>query len=124
MTKEQAQEEIDKIIIYQPHTLFFDYVRGRVIKCDLSGDTLRPGSYNRDNGAGAAEAVVDSVRQGITMASRVSQPTNRVEELAAAGRADEAVSAAYLGLCVFNFSFASEGSSAEEDASAAPASAQ
>ncbi len=115
MTKADAQIEIS-----ESTGLYFDYVRGRVIKCDLSGDTLRAGSYNRNNGPGAAEAVVDSVRQGITMASRVSQPTNRVEELAAAGRAEEAVRAADA---LIVFSLAAEGSSAAEDTSAAPAPA-
>ena len=118
MTKADAQIEIS-----EKPGLYFDYVRGRVVKCDISGDTLRTGSYNRDNGAGAAEAVVGSVRQGMTVASRVSQPTNRVEELAAAGRAEEAVRAAGVSLSVFSFSLAAEGSSAAEDTSAAPAPA-
>ena len=104
MTKEQAQYEINNIKKYQHDTLRFDYVRGRVIKCDLFGDKLRTGGYNRDNGEGAAETVVDSVRQGITMASRVSQPTNLVEELAAAGRADESFRAANLSVFRLDFS--------------------
>lgn len=33
---------------------YFDYVRGRVMKVDLSGDTLRTALYDRDNGRGAA----------------------------------------------------------------------
>jgi len=42
--------------------LYFDYVRGRPIKCDLSGDTLDPRLYDRDQGAGAAARVVASLR--------------------------------------------------------------
>lgn len=41
----------------------FDYVRGRVMKVDLSGDTLEPWAYDRDNGQGAAQRVVNAVRQ-------------------------------------------------------------
>ena len=33
---------------------YFDYVRGRVTKIKLSGDTLNPALYDRDNGQGAA----------------------------------------------------------------------
>lgn len=33
---------------------YFDYLRGRVMKVDLSGDFLRVGLYDRDNGEGAA----------------------------------------------------------------------
>lgn len=34
---------------------YFDYLKGRVMKVDLSGDELRTALYNRDNGDGAAE---------------------------------------------------------------------
>lgn len=33
---------------------YFDYVAGRVMKVDLSGDALDPRLYDRDNGHGAA----------------------------------------------------------------------
>lgn len=33
---------------------YFDYLKGRVMKVDLSGDTLDPRLYDRDNGQGAA----------------------------------------------------------------------
>lgn len=33
---------------------YYDYLRGRVMKVDLSGDQLRTGLYDRDNGHGAA----------------------------------------------------------------------
>lgn len=33
---------------------YYDYLRGRVMKIDLSGDQLRTGLYDRDNGEGAA----------------------------------------------------------------------
>jgi len=34
---------------------YFDYVKGRVMKIDLSGDTLDPWLYDRDNGDGEVE---------------------------------------------------------------------
>lgn len=33
---------------------YYDYLRGRVMKVDLSKDYLKTGLYDRDNGAGAA----------------------------------------------------------------------
>lgn len=33
---------------------YYDYLRGRVMKVDLSRDELRTGLYDRDNGYGAA----------------------------------------------------------------------
>lgn len=41
----------------------FDYVRGRVMKIDLKGDEFDPWLYDRDNGPGAAAAVVAALRQ-------------------------------------------------------------
>lgn len=34
---------------------YFDYLKGRVMKVDLSGDELETALYDRDNGQGAAE---------------------------------------------------------------------
>jgi hypothetical protein len=36
----------------------FDYIRGRVLKVDLSGDSFSPRLYNRDNGPNAAENAI------------------------------------------------------------------
>lgn len=47
MTIEEAKELL-KI------TVRFDYVKGRVIKVNLSGDEFNPALYDRDNGQGAA----------------------------------------------------------------------
>ena len=43
-------------------TSYFDYLRGRVMKVDLAGDTLDPWGYDRDLGEGAAARIVDNVR--------------------------------------------------------------
>lgn len=41
----------------------FDYLRGRIMKVDLSGDELDTRWYNRDNGEGAAERVIDNLKE-------------------------------------------------------------
>lgn len=40
----------------------FDYIQGRVLKVHLSGDTLDPWLYDRDNGEGAAARAIDALR--------------------------------------------------------------
>lgn len=42
--------------------LYFDYVEGHVIKCDLSGDSFDEFLYDRDCGPGAAEAAISELR--------------------------------------------------------------
>lgn len=58
MTVYQAR----KIIQQQGHR--FDYLNGRVMKIDLRGDTLNPRGFDRDNGAGATQSVVQAIRAG------------------------------------------------------------
>ena len=41
---------------------YFDYLHGRVLKVDLSGDEFDERLYDRDCGEGAAQRAVDSVR--------------------------------------------------------------
>jgi hypothetical protein len=55
MTVEEARELLQ-------HTTYFDYLHGKVMKVDLSKDTLNPGLYDRDNGPGAAQAVIQQLR--------------------------------------------------------------
>jgi hypothetical protein len=50
MSEDEAQEILGKM---SPRC-DFDYLRGRVMKIDLSGDDLDPLLYDRDNGKGAA----------------------------------------------------------------------
>jgi hypothetical protein len=52
MTETEAQTLLDSGQTY------FDYLQGRVMKIDLSGDELRTGLYDRDNGQGAAERAI------------------------------------------------------------------
>lgn len=52
MSVQEAQVLLDKGQTY------FDYLNGRVLKIDLSGDTLSPRLYNRDNGMNQAARVL------------------------------------------------------------------
>lgn len=40
---------------------YFDYLKGRVMKVDLSGDVLEERLYDRDLGPGAAAAAIESI---------------------------------------------------------------
>ena len=52
MTVEEAQELLDS------GQTDFDYLKGRVMKIDLSGDDLDPRLYDRDNGEGAVARIL------------------------------------------------------------------
>jgi hypothetical protein len=39
----------------------FDYLKGRVMKVDLSGDSFNSWLYDRDNGEGSAERAVRNI---------------------------------------------------------------
>ena len=41
---------------------YIDYFQGRVIKCDISGDTADPRLYDLDNGKGAFQKIVSQLR--------------------------------------------------------------
>ena len=60
-TLEDAQEVVDN----QP-CLYFDYVAGHVIKCDLSKDEFDERLFDRDNGDGAAATAIENLRKGNT----------------------------------------------------------
>ena len=57
MTAEHAQTIIDQGITD------FDYLHGKVMKVNLSGDTFDEWLYDRDNCTGAAQLVIDKIRQ-------------------------------------------------------------
>jgi len=41
---------------------YFDYLHGRVLKVDLSGDAFREELYDRDNYPGAAAKIINNLR--------------------------------------------------------------
>ncbi len=54
MTEKEAQE------LLKGNT-YFDYLKGRVMKIDLSSDELQTDLYNRDNGPGRAEKIIKQI---------------------------------------------------------------
>lgn len=58
--KNMTTEEADEILTYHTN---FDYLKGRVMKIDLSSDIeFDERLYDRDNGVGSAERVINSLR--------------------------------------------------------------
>jgi len=67
MTKEEAQARIDGDVTHDSlrvgnRHLYFDYVKGRPIKSDLSGDEINPALYDRDQGQGACAEAIKRLR--------------------------------------------------------------
>lgn len=54
-------DEADTILC---STTNFDYLKGRVMKVNLSGNSFDPYLYDRDNGEGAAERVISQIKKG------------------------------------------------------------
>lgn len=56
MTEQEAEALLDQ-------TYYFDYIKGRVMKVILTSDEeFDERLYDRDNGAGAAQRAVDSIK--------------------------------------------------------------
>lgn len=55
MTREEAQTLLNEGQTY------FDYLNGRVMKVRLEGDEIGTALYDRDNGAGAAQAALEEL---------------------------------------------------------------
>lgn len=67
-TLERAQELIkergyDPEGENRPYCLYFDYVDGHVIKCNITGDTFDERLYERDCGEGSALKAIEYVEQ-------------------------------------------------------------
>ena len=67
MTKAEAQRWIDAgrqhdTVPAKAPDGYFDYVKGRPVKCNIAGDYMNPVGYDRDHGEGAAERVVAGLR--------------------------------------------------------------
>lgn len=54
MTEQEAEELLKQFN-------YFDYLKGRVMKIDLSGDALSTRLYDRDNGEGAAYRAIEAL---------------------------------------------------------------
>ena len=58
--KDMTIEEAEELLKTQT---YFDYHKGRVMKIDFSKDELYTGMYNRDNGEGKAEEIINSLQE-------------------------------------------------------------
>jgi hypothetical protein len=58
MTEEEAQKIIDA------GKTRIEYIYGRIMKIDITGDDIDPWGYDRDNGEGAVAKIVQEVRDG------------------------------------------------------------
>lgn len=59
--RDMSESEAEDILSKNPRA-YFDYVKGRVMKVDLSGDQLNPRLYDRDNGHGAAASIIAGIK--------------------------------------------------------------
>ena len=59
MTEEDAQKIID-----ERNNTKIDYVYGRIMKIDISGDEIDPWGYDRDNGEDTVAQIVKQLRDG------------------------------------------------------------
>lgn len=57
----QPMSEQDAAAVVAEQGMYFDYLRGRVMKIDIEGDDIETRLY--DNCAGAAERAIDPLRQ-------------------------------------------------------------
>ena len=94
--KPMTQEDAQHIIDTRRGSLCFDYLQGRVMKVDLTGDQFDSGDYDRDNGQGRAQQVVDTLKKSFAVSFQQAQPSNSLESVAEAGRVDEALAQAQI----------------------------
>lgn len=79
MTVEEATATLSK-----SKDKYFDYLKGRVMKVNFSGDELDPRLYDRDNGENAARKMIDSLRE--SESSDPNNPIIRGHHLSEAGK--------------------------------------
>lgn len=70
MTVEQARQLLERCT-------YFDYLKGRVMKIDLSGDVLETWGYDRDNGDGAAQRAINAALQSKDVNNTDIQSTHK-----------------------------------------------
>jgi len=62
MARMLPKMEIEKAEELLKERTYFDYLEAKVMKVELSGDDFDPWLYDRDNGEGAAERAIASIR--------------------------------------------------------------
>lgn len=58
----KPMDEAEAERILQSGQTYFDYLKGRVMKVDLSGDEIDPYLYDRDNGRNRVDCIMDEVK--------------------------------------------------------------
>ncbi len=58
-----TESDAHAVILGYGEDLYFDYLKGRVLKVDLNGDEFNPSLYDRDNGQGAARRALEGLNQ-------------------------------------------------------------
>jgi hypothetical protein len=84
-------EDAQTILNAREGVLYFDYLMGRVMKVDLSSDTFDPWGFDRDNGSGAAQSVIDALRATGQTLTEESQQAQKLQTHAAANIAKGAM---------------------------------
>jgi len=59
MTLDEAQYIIDN------YGMNYEYLNGRIMKIDISGDEVHTSAYNRDVGEGAAERLIEELKKSL-----------------------------------------------------------
>jgi hypothetical protein len=78
MTEKKAE-----MILWEGGETYFDYLKGRVMKIDLSRDEVDTWGYNRDNGPDAAEKAVAELRKSNQVITPVIVATHKENTRAA-----------------------------------------
>lgn len=60
---------------------YFDYLNGRVLKVDLSKDEFDPWGYDRDNGDGAAQRAIDTIKTRVVPTDHAEVEKKSAKEL-------------------------------------------
>ena len=79
--KPMTQEEAEGLL---KQTTYFDYLNGRVMKVNLTGDEFDTWGYDRDNGQGAAERAIAELRTTGDVNSSTIQAAHHTNTLEAA----------------------------------------
>ena len=77
-TLQKARERI-KDLQEKNARLYFDYVEGHVIKCDITDDTFDEFLYDRDCGPGAAENAINELRLCTTIKDNVIKTASEID---------------------------------------------
>ena len=56
-------DEAKELLAYDPRYMDFDYLKGRLMKVNITGDSFEERLYDRDNGNGAAARAIATLRK-------------------------------------------------------------